>query len=149
MSSAISRVLIPACVQVNDLIVEPGEAPPILADQYRVEPPLPVPQNRQLQLAGVGNYGLAAVAVAMIAGVFLHRSAQMMVHLGIQHPLRQPLLQFVDQPAALEHRCRVATGQQLIHHLVRDPVILVRRHTLPPALPGVILWLEHEISDTL
>src|SRR5262245_11924007 len=74
----------------------------------------------------------------------------MMVHLGIQHPLRQPLLQFVDQPAALEHRCRVATGQKLIHHLIRDSLILVRRHTsLPPALPGVIVWLEHEISDTL
>src|SRR5215469_1258550 len=73
----------------------------------------------------------------------------MMVHLGIQHPLRQPLLQFVDQAAALEHRCRVATGQKLIHHLIRDSLILVRRHTLPPALPGVIVWLEHEISDTL
>src|SRR5215510_5856628 len=73
----------------------------------------------------------------------------MMVHLGIQHPLRQPLLQFVDQAAALEHRCRVATGPKLIHHLIRDSLILVRRHTLPPALPGVIVWLEHEISDTL
>src|SRR5215467_284053 len=73
----------------------------------------------------------------------------MMVHLRIQHPLRQPLLQFIDQPAAFEHRCRVATGQKLIHHLIRDSLILVRRHTLPPALPGVIVWLEHEISDTL
>src|SRR5262249_27791241 len=85
----------------------------------------------------------------MIAGVFLHRGAQMMVHLSIQHPLRQPLLQFIDQPAALEHRCRVTTGQKLIHHLIRDSLILVRRHTLPPALPGVIVWLEHEIYDTL
>jgi hypothetical protein len=59
--------------------------------------PTAVARDRQLQLAGIGDYGFAAVTVAVIAGVFLRRTAQIIVHLGVEHPLRQSLLQLVDQ----------------------------------------------------
>jgi hypothetical protein len=37
-----------------------------------------------------------------------------MVHLGIQCPLSQRLLQFIQQAALLESRPRLSTGQQLV-----------------------------------
>jgi transposase len=72
-----------------------------------------------------------------------------MVHLAIEHPLRQPFLQFVDQTAGLEYRRRVMPCQQLIQHLVGNSTFSGRRHTLPPAHGASLYGSEHEISDTL
>src|ERR1700758_1857463 len=91
------------CVQPDDLVVKSGEAPPVFTDQHWVEAPMPITRNVKLQFPGIGDYGLAAVTVAVIASVLLRPAAQMVVHLGVEHSLGQPLLQFIDQTTALEH----------------------------------------------
>src|SRR6185312_8496454 len=77
----------PARIQGDDLLVEAGQAPPILADQHRVEAPLAIPRDRQLQLACVGDYRFAAIAIAVIATLRFRGTVQMMVQLGIEHAL--------------------------------------------------------------
>jgi len=54
----------PARVQCDDLVVEAGKPPPVLADQHRVEAPVPIARNRQLQLARVRQHGLCPVAMS-------------------------------------------------------------------------------------
>ena len=55
----------PAGVQSDDLVVEPGEAATVFADQRRIEPAVPVARNRQLEraLGRENRLGAAAVAV--------------------------------------------------------------------------------------
>jgi len=120
----------PARVQCDDLVVKPGKAPPISADQHWIKPPLTIPRNRQLKLAGVGQHGFAAMAVAVIARFFLRLGAQMMIHLSVKHALRQPLLQLIDQTTALKNCRRVTSRKQFIYHLIRDSILSVRRHKL-------------------
>jgi len=83
--------------------------------------------NRQFQLARIRQCGLAAIAIAVIDGCLLCRSAPMMVPLGVVHPLGQALLQRVHQPAGLEPRRRDLS--KLLQHRIRDSFFLVRRHT--------------------
>ena len=83
---------------------KPAKRRQSFADQHRVEAPVAIAGNRQFQFARIRQYGLAAIAIAMIASFFLCLSAQMMVHLRVEHPLGQALLQLVNQPAGLEHR---------------------------------------------
>jgi hypothetical protein len=40
---------------------------------------------------------LAALSGWMVPGFFLHRRLQMVLHLPVEHPLRQPLLQLINQ----------------------------------------------------
>src|SRR6202030_1631947 len=91
-----------ARVKRDDLVVETREAPSILADQHWVEAPMTITRNRQFQFAGIRQNGLAAITIAVIASFFLRLRTQMMVHLGVEHPLRQALLQLVNQPPGLE-----------------------------------------------
>jgi len=44
----------PARVPRDDLVIEAGESPPVLADQYWVETPVTITRNRKLKLAGIG-----------------------------------------------------------------------------------------------
>jgi hypothetical protein len=49
-----------------DFVVETREAPSVLADQHRVEAPVTITGNRQFQFARIRQYGLAAIAIAVI-----------------------------------------------------------------------------------
>src|SRR5437016_13671415 len=76
----------------------------------------------------------------------------MMIHLAVKHPLRQPLLQLIDQTTALKYRRRVTARKQRIYHLIRDSTLSVRRHKLysfPPFPRASLIMAEHKISDTL
>ena len=65
----------------------------------------------QLQLARVGDYRFAAIAIAVIATLRFRGTVQMMVQLGIEHALGQSLLQLIDQAATAEYRRRVSPRQ--------------------------------------
>jgi len=54
---------------------------------------LPITRNLKIDLTGLRHHRLATVTVAAVAA-FLTR--QMMIHLGIQGPLRERLLQIVE-----------------------------------------------------
>ena len=80
-----------------DLVVEARKAPPILGDQLRIEGRQPVARHRDRHLAAVGQHRLLAIAVAAVGLALRGLAVQMLVDLGVQRPLRQRLLQLVDQ----------------------------------------------------
>ena len=104
------------------------EHPAVLLDELRVEPALPVPGNRQLQPAIVGQHPLAAVAVAVVAAGLLILAVEVVVQLGVEDAFRQRLLQVLDQLAALKRLKRVRSSQQLIQQLVRNRRFAFVRH---------------------
>ena len=58
-------------------------------------------------------------------------AVQVLVELGVQNPLRQRLLQFVDQPILVEYILRIAAGQKLVQQVFLDC------HMMLPCLPSV------------
>ena len=80
----------------HDLLVEAGKASLVLGDQLRIEGRQAIPWDLQVDLAGVGEHGLTAIAVAGVVALTL--LVEMMVHLGVEGPLSQSLLQLVEQP---------------------------------------------------
>ncbi len=86
-----------AGVHGDDLIVETGEAPFVLGDEQRLEAALPVARNVDPQRPVFGQHGLAAGAVAVIAGfvrlVSAERVAQVVAEFGTQDAFDQRLLE--------------------------------------------------------
>src|SRR4051812_20224335 len=129
-------------VHRDDLVVEAWEAALVLGDQLRVEARLPVPGDLELDLAGVGEDALAAVAVAAVAGLL---TTEMMIHLRVQRPLGQCLLQAVEEAVRIERRLRIGPGQKLVEDGVGDLELFASRHVGAPSLPSCPL--THEIPD--
>src|SRR6202007_56212 len=98
-----------AGVHRNDFVVEAREAPLIFRDQLRVETCLAVARHRQLDLAGVGDDGLLAIAISTVAWLL---AGKMMVHLSVEHPFRQRLLQTLDQAVAIKGGLWIGAGHQ-------------------------------------
>jgi transposase len=98
-----------AAVHRDDLVVKPGKAPLIFGDQLRVEGRPPITGHLDLDLAGVGQDRLPAIAIAAVPITLA--SIEMMVHLGVQRPLGQRLLQFVEQPVLVECRLGICPRQ--------------------------------------
>ena len=88
----------------------------LLDDVQVAEARLPVARNVQLDLAGLGQHRLAAVAVPAIAGAAL--AGQRMVHLRVQHALGERLLQVVQQAVRIERALRIGAGQKLVQQRV-------------------------------
>src|SRR6201999_1563960 len=68
----------------------------------RIESPLPVARNRNLQLRRFGQNLLPRVAISVVTGaaaLILHFLPKMVVYLGVQHPFRQRLLQSSNRPS--------------------------------------------------
>src|SRR4051794_13763981 len=130
-------------VHRDDLVVEAGEAPLVLGDQLRVEARLPVAWYRQLDPARVGDDGLAAVPVAAVAGSLL--TAEVVVHLGVQRPFGERLLQLVEQAVRVEGRLRIGAGQQLVENGVGYPRLFASWHVGAPSL--LSCPTAHEIPD--
>src|SRR5690606_1072552 len=101
-----------ARVHRDNLVVEAGEPALVLGDQLGIEAALAVARNVDLDLAGVRHHALAAIAVAAVAGLLI--AAEMMIHLGIERPFGQGLLQRIEQSALIERRSGIASGQKLI-----------------------------------
>lgn len=55
-------------VHDHDLVVETGEAALVLGDEQRLEGAIAIARHRYVQRAVVGQYRLAALAVAVVAG---------------------------------------------------------------------------------
>ena len=72
------------------------------------------PGNLEGDLAGLGQHLLLAIAVAAIGPAIRRAGVQVMIHLRVQHPLGQRLLQLVQQAVLLERDLRVRAGQQLV-----------------------------------
>jgi hypothetical protein len=99
----------PTRIHRHDLLVEARKAALILGKQLRVEARLTVSRDRELKRAAIGQNRLAAVAIAAVAsGLFTREVA---IHLRVQRPLRQRLLQLIEQAIALESCLRIRTGQ--------------------------------------
>ena len=96
-----------ARIHRDDLLVQAGKTPLILGDQLRVAASLPVARDRKVHPPGVGQHGLGAVAVAAVARL----ARQVVVHLGIQDPLGQSLLQPVQQAVRVKGRFRSAPAR--------------------------------------
>src|SRR3954470_4567911 len=122
---------------------KPGKRRWYLAiSRLRVEARLPVPGDLELDLAGVGEDALAAVAVAAVFGLL---TTEMMIHLRVQRPLGQCLLQAVEESVRIERRLRIGPGQKLVEDGVGDLEIFASRHVGAPSLPSCPL--THEIPD--
>jgi hypothetical protein len=74
-------------VERDDLLVEAREAALVLGDELRIEAPVTIARNRQLEFATVGENSLATTAVAVIARRLLGILTQMVIHLGIEDAL--------------------------------------------------------------
>jgi hypothetical protein len=133
----------PSGIHGNDLLVETGEPPLVLRDQLRIEVRLPVARDVERQLAGVRRHRLAAVAVAAIAGL---AGFEMVVHLRVQSPLGERLLQLIEQAVGVECGLRVGTGQKLVEQPVRDSRGLASGHGGSPSFP--LCPPAHEIPDS-
>ena len=103
-----------AGVHRHDLVVEARQPPAILGDQLRIEGRQPVARHRDRQLAAVGEQRLAAIAVAAVGTTLGGLAIQMVVHLGVQRPLRQRALQLVDQAVPAKGGLRITAGEELV-----------------------------------
>jgi hypothetical protein len=120
-----------AGIHRGDLVVEPREPALVLGDQLRVKAGLAVARHLQLDLAGIGDDRFLAITISPIAGLL---ASQMMIHLGVENPFGQGLLQIVDQPVRVEGRLGVGAGQQLVEDSVRNTRLFASRHCRAPSL---------------
>jgi hypothetical protein len=120
-----------AGVHRNDLLVKAGKPPLVLGDQLRIEGRQAIPRNVERHLARFRQYRLPAITVAAVA-VFL-AGAEMMIHLRVQHPFGQSLLQLVEQAVLVECRFRIASGQKLVEQRIGDNRLFASCHTMSPS----------------
>src|ERR1039457_2640970 len=121
------------CVHRDDLFVKAGKTALIFGDQLRLKGAVPIPRNRDLQRFAIGQYRLLGITIAVIIGIFslrnliLLRFCQVLVHLGVQHPICQGFSELAHQSCRRKYLLRVLTHQQLVKNLALD------RHTLSPS----------------
>ena len=127
-------------VQGDDLVIEAWEAARVLRDQQRVE--LTVAVARDVQHHAVIGQGdrLLRIAVAVIAGRLLVLVIEVRFHLGGQHALGQPLLQFADQAVVAQQGSTVlAALQQLVDQFVINRGLVASCYGI---LLGSLSWLS-------
>ncbi len=123
-------------IQRHDLLIEAGKAPLVLGDQLRIEGREAIARHRDAQLAAVGEQRLLAVAVAAVGPALGRLAVEMVVHLGVQRPLRQRTFQLVDEAILAEGSLRITAGQELIQQLVRDHRRFASCHARVPSFPS-------------
>ena len=120
-----------ARIHRHDLLVEARKTPLIAGDQLRIEAPLPVARNLDVDLRRLGQHRLLRIAVAMIGFSRRRLAFKMIVQLGVQNPLGQSFLQLIEKPVLGKHLLRIAPRKKLVKRVFLD------RHSPPPAAP---LW---------
>jgi hypothetical protein len=124
-----------AGIERHDLLVEAGEAALVFGDQLRVEAALPIARHLEPDPpTGVGQHRLAAIAAAAVPGARL--AAEMVVHLGIQRPLGERLLQLIEQAALLQGSGGIRAGEQLVQQLIGDVRCFPSSHGGGPSFPS-------------
>ena len=108
-------------IQGEDLVVEPREAPLVLADQPRLERALAIAGHLDAEGAIVGQHRLAAAPVAVIRAVIrfvaTRRIAEVMRQLAAQRALDNRLLEPADGGVELLGGNR-APADKLIENLL-------------------------------
>src|SRR5207237_9214684 len=98
----------PARIERNDLVVEPGKAAFVFRDQSRLKTALAIARDVDRQRTIVGEHGLLARAVAMIAALLgldaARRIAQMMRQLAAPGAFDDGLLKAADRRLELLRR---------------------------------------------
>src|SRR6202050_1062911 len=89
----------------------PGNRRLIARNQLRIERPLPVARNAQIELRGLGQHRLLPITVAAVALPRRRLEVQMVIDLRVQDPLRQALLPLVEYPV-LRQNSRPVTPRQ-------------------------------------
>jgi hypothetical protein len=79
----------------------------MLGNELRVEGRQPVARDLQVKLAGAGQHRLRPIAVAAIGPPVRLAGLEMMVQLGVEHPLGKRLLQPVQQAPVGQGRSRI------------------------------------------
>ncbi|WP_299131727.1 hypothetical protein [uncultured Amaricoccus sp.] len=69
-----------------------------------------------------------------------------MVHLGVQRPLGQRLLQIVQKAIRIKRRFRIGAGQQLVEEGIRNLRFFASRHIGAPSIP--LCPTPHGIPDS-
>ena len=77
---------------------------------------------------GVSQHRLLAVAVAGVCPSIGRLIAQVLVHLGVEHPLGQRLLQGVKHTVRVERGARVGSVEQLVKQGIRNSRTFAARH---------------------
>jgi len=122
-----------ARVHRHNLVVEAGKPALVLGDELGIEGRLPVAGDLQLDPAGLGGHPLAHITIPAVAGLL---RGQVMIHLGIQGPLGQSLLEIIEQPVGVKRRLRVRPGQQLVQQRIRNVGCLASSHGESPSSPS-------------
>jgi hypothetical protein len=122
--------------QGNDHVVDPGQPPLPLGDDFRLEAGIPVPRHRNLDRPGAGEHGLLAVAVAGITAIPARRVilliAEVVIQLALQGAFDHHLGQPAQQPALAGQLQPAGAGP--LGKLAQD--LLVGLPTAPPPAPG-------------
>jgi hypothetical protein len=118
----------------HDLLIEAGDPAPVLRDPLRIEGREPIPRHRDVELAGLRQQRLPAVAVTAVGPATATLTIHVMVHLGVQHPFRQRPLQVVEQAVLAENRLRIPARQQPVQEIVCDNRLLPSCHAMSPPL---------------
>jgi hypothetical protein len=113
-----------AGVQRQNLVVEAGESPLVLADQLRRERPVAITRDVERQRAVVGQDRLTARAVAVIDGprrlLAARRIPEMVRQLAAEHPLDQGLLEPLRNDLDLALRHRAGGAGELVEDRLKD-----------------------------
>jgi hypothetical protein len=84
----------PRGVHRDDLVVETRKATLVFGDHLRIKARLAVARYFQFNLARDSNDRLPAITISPVARLL---AGEMVVHLGVQNPLGQGLLQVIEQ----------------------------------------------------
>ena len=120
-----------ARIHRNDLVVEAREAALVFGDQLRIKAGLAVARHHQLDLPAVGDDRLLAITISPVARLL---AGEKMIHLGVENPFGQRLLQIVDQAIAVEGRLGIGPSQQLVEDGVRYTRFFASWHRRAPLL---------------
>ena len=66
---------------------------------------------------------MAVAAIGAALGAFI---LEVLIKLGVQNPLRQRLLQVVEQTVLGKHLIRIAPGKQLVQKFLLDSHVMIR-----------------------
>jgi hypothetical protein len=134
--------------QGNNELVDPGQPPLPLGDNFRLETGIPAPRHRELHRPGLSQHSLAPVTVAGITAVAAGRVilliAEMVIELALQGTLDHHLGQLAQQPPRTGQLQPAGAGplSQLPQQL------LISRRQLRPVLLPIPRNVTHLVSPS-
>lgn len=84
-----------ARVHRDDLVIEVRKAALVFGDQLWIETARPIARNLDLDPSAVGHHRLAAIAIPAVCPLRL--LVKMVIHLSVERPVGECLLQGIEQ----------------------------------------------------